>query len=46
MDFFKSCFSCSIEEVALAAPKARKWFQLYIYKERHVSRILDHTYFD
>ena len=28
--------SCSIEEVAEAAPKALKWFQLYIYKDRQV----------
>ena len=26
----------SIEEVAAAAPKALKWFQLYIYKDRKV----------
>ena len=26
----------SIEEVAKAAPKAIKWFQLYIYKDREV----------
>lgn len=30
----------SIEEVAQAAPKAIKWFQLYIYKERNVSESL------
>lgn len=27
----------SIEEVASAAPRAVKWFQLYIYKDRKVS---------
>ena len=26
----------SIEEVSKAAPKAIKWFQLYIYKDREV----------
>ncbi len=26
----------SIEEVAEAAPRAEKWFQLYIYKDRKV----------
>lgn len=26
--------TCSIEEVAEAAPETCKWFQLYIYKER------------
>ncbi|XP_050309910.1 2-Hydroxyacid oxidase 1 [Anthonomus grandis grandis] len=30
----------SIEEVAEAAPEAIKWFQLYIYKDRHVTRSL------
>lgn len=30
----------SIEEVAAAAPKANKWFQLYIYKDRTVTRSL------
>jgi isopentenyl diphosphate isomerase/L-lactate dehydrogenase-like FMN-dependent dehydrogenase len=24
----------SIEEVAAAAPNGRKWFQLYVYKDR------------
>lgn len=28
----------SIEEVAQAAPNALKWFQLYIYKDREVTR--------
>lgn len=27
----------SIEEVAAAAPNAKKWFQLYIYKNRELS---------
>lgn len=27
----------SIEEVATAAPNAKKWFQLYIYKDRQLS---------
>ncbi|XP_045760627.1 hydroxyacid oxidase 1 [Maniola jurtina] len=30
----------SIEEVAEAAPKAMKWFQLYIYNDREVTRKL------
>jgi (S)-2-hydroxy-acid oxidase len=30
----------SIEEVAAAAPLANKWFQLYIYKDRTVTRSL------
>lgn len=30
----------SIEEVAKAAPKAIKWFQLYIYKDRQVTKQL------
>lgn len=30
----------SIEEVAEAAPKCTKWFQLYIYKDRSVSESL------
>ena len=30
----------SIEEVAQAAPKALKWFQLYIYKDREVLFII------
>eukprot|EP00095_Tigriopus_kingsejongensis_P000169 maker-scaffold487_size158652-snap-gene-0.44 protein:Tk00169 transcript:maker-scaffold487_size158652-snap-gene-0.44-mRNA-1 annotation:"e3 ubiquitin-protein ligase rfwd2-like" len=30
----------SIEEVAQAAPRARKWFQLYIYKDREVTKDL------
>ena len=30
----------SIEEVAEAAPKGLKWFQLYIYKDREVTRDL------
>ena len=30
----------SIEEVAAAAPNANKWFQLYIYKDRNVTRSL------
>ncbi|CAG7785236.1 unnamed protein product [Allacma fusca] len=29
--------TCSIEEVAKAAPAARKWFQLYVFKDRSVS---------
>lgn len=32
----------SIEEVAQAAPKALKWFQLYIYKDREVTANLVH----
>jgi len=30
----------SIEEVAKAAPEATKWFQLYIYKDREVTKSL------
>ena len=30
----------SVEEVGAAAPHARKWFQLYIYKDRDVTRQL------
>lgn len=30
----------SVEEVGAAAPNARKWFQLYIYKDRNVTRQL------
>lgn len=30
----------SIEEVAAAAPNAHKWFQLYIYKDRKVTKSL------
>lgn len=30
----------SIEEVAAAAPNAKKWFQLYIYKDRKLSESL------
>lgn len=30
----------SIEEVADAAPNAKKWFQLYIYKDRELSKHL------
>lgn len=30
----------SIEEVAAASPNARKWFQLYIYRDRDVTRKL------
>lgn len=30
----------SIEEVAAAAPEARKWFQLYLWKDREKSRAL------
>ncbi|XP_059479600.1 uncharacterized protein LOC132199120 [Neocloeon triangulifer] len=30
----------SLEDVAAAAPTARKWFQLYIYKDREVTRQL------
>lgn len=30
----------SIEEVAQAAPKANKWFQLYIYTDRKVTESL------
>ena len=30
----------SIEDVAAAAPKGNKWFQLYIYKDRNVTRSL------
>lgn len=26
--------TCSLEEVAAAAPNTIKWFQLYIYKDR------------
>ncbi len=26
---------CTIEEVAKAAPKGVKWFQLYIFKDRY-----------
>lgn len=29
--------TCSIEEVAKAAPKTNKWFQLYIYKDRKIT---------
>ena len=32
--------TCSIEEVAEAAPEAVKWFQLYIYKEGGTARRL------
>ena len=34
------CFQSSIEEVATAAPTGLKWFQLYIYKDRQVTREL------
>lgn len=27
--------TCSLEEVAAAAPNTVKWFQLYIYKDRY-----------
>jgi 4-hydroxymandelate oxidase len=30
--------SCSIEEVAPAAPDARRWFQLYVHRDRMVAR--------
>lgn len=30
----------SIEEVAAAAPNAKKWFQLYIYKDRAITQSL------
>ena len=30
----------SIEEVAAAAPKARKWFQLYLWRDRAAGRDL------
>ena len=32
--------TCSIEEVAKAAPNAIKWFQVYIYKNRSITRNL------
>lgn len=32
-----SIANSSIEEVAAAAPKCTKWFQLYIYSERAIS---------
>ena len=32
--------SASIEEVAEAAPEAPRWFQLYVYKDREVTREL------
>jgi len=34
--------TCSIEEVAEAAPNAVKWFQLYIYKDREITKSLVH----
>lgn len=30
--------TCSIEEVAEAAPNTNKWFQLYIYKDRRLTQ--------
>lgn len=30
----------SIEEVAAAAPNTNKWFQLYIYKDRNLTKSL------
>ncbi len=36
------CCLFSIEEVAEAAPRATKWFQLYIYKDRKVTANLVH----
>jgi isopentenyl diphosphate isomerase/L-lactate dehydrogenase-like FMN-dependent dehydrogenase len=30
--------SCSIEEVAAAAPDARRWFQLYVHRDRAIAR--------
>jgi len=39
--FIQSTLSTSsVEEVGAAAPNARKWFQLYIYKDRDVTRQL------
>lgn len=35
-----SLSTCSIEEVARAAPDEPKWFQLYVYKDREVTRRL------
>ncbi|XP_050542877.1 2-Hydroxyacid oxidase 1-like isoform X1 [Daktulosphaira vitifoliae] len=32
--------TCSIEEVALAAPETIKWFQLYIYKDKEINKTL------
>ncbi|CAG9782924.1 unnamed protein product [Diatraea saccharalis] len=32
--------TCSIEEVASAAPDAFKWFQVYVFKDREVTRKL------
>ncbi|EDW61733.1 uncharacterized protein [Drosophila virilis] len=32
--------TCSIEEVAVAAPETCKWFQLYIYKDRSLTEQL------
>lgn len=29
--------NCSIEEVAAAAPNTKKWFQLYLYKDRELT---------
>ena len=38
--YYSFIISFSIEEVAMAAPKATKWFQLYIYKDRKVTKNL------
>jgi (S)-2-hydroxy-acid oxidase len=32
--------TCSLEEVAKSAPHATKWFQIYIYKDRSVTKAL------
>lgn len=32
--------TCSIEEVAEVAPNTHKWFQLYIYKDRELTKKL------
>jgi hypothetical protein len=29
-----------LEEVAAAAPRGRKWFQLYVYKDRFVGKVM------
>ncbi|GJQ08280.1 hypothetical protein GpartN1_g71.t1 [Galdieria partita] len=35
-----SLSTCSIEEVARAAPEGPKWFQLYVYRDREVTKKL------
>ncbi|KAK4525014.1 hypothetical protein GAYE_SCF07G2918 [Galdieria yellowstonensis] len=35
-----SLSTCSIEEVAKAAPQGPKWFQLYVYRDREITKRL------